>query len=115
MKKHLSILAIIIGLAAPIAAQAGPGDSATPAKKSSAKKTAAPAAVAKTGESRTYYYITKEVPTGSNIPIVVRRNGTETSTTSVVSTYTKNDLERTGAEDIAGELVKVDPAIMLRR
>jgi hypothetical protein len=109
MKKHVSILAVALGMLAPIAVLAGPSDS--PVAGKTTKKTAAQA---KSTESRTYYYITSYVPTGSGIPVVVRRNGTDTSTLSVVSAYTQKDLERGGENDVASELVKVDPAIMLR-
>jgi hypothetical protein len=60
----------------------------------------------------TYYYITDRTVVGSNIPIVVRKCGTDIDTSAPVTTYTQHDLDRTGGDSIGSDLVKTDPAIM---
>jgi hypothetical protein len=109
MKNTASLLLTFVALAAvPVFAHAGDDVKANKATKKVAKAAAQHKLV-------TYYYITNATATGSNIPVVVRKRGADIDTSAPVTTYKRYDLDRTGGEDVGGELSAIDPAITFVR
>ena len=68
------------------------------------------------GGSPTVYYYTTYVPTGSRIPMVVRRyrgrTGVVNGGFAYNTAYTANDLGITGALDVSTALLRLDPSFL---
>ena len=73
------------------------------------------ARVVATHQSRAVFYITNQVVTGSNIPVVVTRYQGHNTTSSPLVNYDQTQLSTTGALNVGGALKTVDPAITFGR
>jgi hypothetical protein len=108
MKNTASLLLTLVALTAvPVFAHSGD------VKADKASKKVAKAALHH--KAVTYYYITNATVAGSNIPVVVRKSGKDIDTSAPVTAYSRYDLDRTGGEDVGGELLAIDPAITFVR
>ena len=112
MKKTLLIIGILAAVTAPVLSARA--DDAVKSKKST-RTVASKQVVNPVRRDREVYYITKQVVTGSNIPVVVTRYQGHNITSSPFVSYDQTDIGVTGALDVGSALVSRDPAIMLAR
>ena len=115
MKKLVVLFGIATCLVSSLSAQNTPGNERPRAQVVTVKaKTAAKTASPSRQNERVVYYITSVNGTGSHIPLVVRRykgENTPMFRSEPGKTYTNGGLDTTGALDVKGALLELDPAL----
>ena len=109
MKKNLILLGAAVALIITPAFSLRADDSAQ------AKKHVVTKATTIAHPNREYIFITKQVVTGSHIPVTVTRYHGHNITSSPLISYDQTDLATTGALDVGSALKQRDPAITFGR
>jgi len=111
MKNTILFLAAVGCLVLPTLTYADP----LPSKGDKATKKLVASTAPKPASDRAIYYISTEAATGSHIPMVRRSYGGHIDNASSPATYGATQIQSTGALDVGGALVRLDPSISFGR
>ena len=114
MKILPALLGVLVNLAIPLSTHAAPAPSVDGGRSSNWLRRTE---VVGTGRNRMIYYYTNVVLTGTHLPVVIRRYRGQLEIVSGGMlhgvSYSVGDLATTGANDVASELVGLDPAVSI--